>query len=100
MACATAMPMGCHAADTVLRTLRGQAPAPFGFAYMARCVSLGRRQAVVQLLDGDDRPRPTAIRGLPGAWVKEVILRAAAAMPSWEASSGAPLYAWPRGAAA
>ena len=37
-ACATALPMGAHAADVVLARLRGAQPQPFGMGYVLQCV--------------------------------------------------------------
>ncbi|MEQ1566879.1 MAG: FAD-dependent oxidoreductase [Myxococcota bacterium] len=97
MACATALPMGCHAADAALRLARGEAPAPFRFGYAMRCVSLGRRAGLVQGVDAVDRPT-WALGGRPAAVVKEGILRVAARIADWEATSRVSLYAWPAGA--
>lgn len=93
--CAVAMPMGCHAADTVVRHLRGGEPRPFQFGFFARCLSLGRGSGLFQLTHPDDAPRSTVIGGRAAAWIKEAILRSTVAMPEWEASAGVPLYAWP-----
>lgn len=75
MACATAMPMGAHAADVIASLLNGTQPAPFGFGYMLRCISLGRGDALVQFVDADDSPAQRILTGRRGAWVKELICR-------------------------
>ena len=95
MACATAMPAGCHAAATVLSLARGEAPAPFRFGYALRCVSLGRSRALVQGTRADDTPT-WAVGGRAAAALKETILIAAARMHRWEAGAPVPLYGWPR----
>ena len=75
MACATAMPLGGHVADTVLRALRGRAPRPHSNGFAAQCVSLGRKDAVVQFVRLDDRPTRLVWRRGLGAWAKETICR-------------------------
>lgn len=95
MACATAIPMGCHAADVVVRSARDTAPRPFGFAYVIRCVSLGRQRAIVQGVDAGDAPT-WALGGRPAIGVKTAIVRSAARLAHWEAGTGLPLYAWPK----
>lgn len=98
MACATAMPMGCHAAEVVARAARGEDPRPFRFAFAGRCVSLGRRRAVLQGVDGTvDRPT-WAVGGRSVAVFKETVLWAVARAADWEAGSGVPLLGWPKGA--
>lgn len=75
MACATALPMGAFVADDIVSGLRGQDAAPFSFGFLGVCISLGRRDAVVQATDRLDRPTWTAFRGKPGAYLKEGICR-------------------------
>lgn len=75
MACATALPLGAHAALSVVRDLRGQEPKPFTFGYAAQCISLGRHDALFQLVAKDDSPRTRVLTGRPGALVKEQIVR-------------------------
>jgi NADH dehydrogenase len=96
MACATAMPMGCHAADTVIRLLRGQEPRPLSFSFVARCTSMGRRRAVLQGTDPHDGAT-WALGGRTAAIMKETILRAAVSMHTLESSIGLPIYGWRAG---
>ena len=49
----TAIMMGAHGADTLAAQLRGEAPSAFGLSYVALGLSLGRRDGVFQLLDGN-----------------------------------------------
>lgn len=96
MGCATAMPMGAHAADEIVRAMRGRRAEPYRFAYALRCISLGRRRGLVLALDQDDRPRGRYFSGAIGAMIKEVICRFVIGMMKLEARvPGA--YAWPRG---
>ena len=71
MGCAVAMPLGGHAADTVLAMLRGTAPTGLDVGFAAQCISLGRRAGVIQLLTRADRPTAVHITGRAGAYVKE-----------------------------
>ncbi|MBX2801975.1 MAG: FAD-dependent oxidoreductase [Myxococcales bacterium] len=96
MSCATAMPLGAHAAETLIREDAGQQPRPFRFAFQLRCVSLGRRRALTQLVHADDTPRSRAFRGRLATWIKEAILWGTVHMARWETKSGRPLYRWPQ----
>jgi NADH dehydrogenase len=75
MACATALPLGAHAATSVLRDLHGEEPTPLKFSYAAQCVSLGRHDGLFQLVRADDSPRDRILTGKPAAMVKEQIVR-------------------------
>ncbi len=94
MGCVTAMPMGAQAADNLAAVARHEAPQPFHFAYAVQCISLGRHDALVQIVGADDSPRERIVTGRGGALVKEGIcqfttwsLRAEALFPG--------LYRWP-----
>lgn len=76
MACATAMPMGAHAAGNVATLLNGKVPRPFAFGFVVRCISLGRRRGLVQFTHPDDAPARRVITGWPAAVIKELICRA------------------------
>lgn len=78
MACATALPTGSHAARSALARMRGAEPDDLRFRYVLQCISLGRRDAVVQFVRADDAPTPRALTGRPAAVVKEMIVRGAA----------------------
>lgn len=75
MACATAMPMAAHVGDNLAALLHNQPQRPFQFGYAVRCLSLGRRDALVQFVDADDRPIDRIITGRAGVTIKEMILR-------------------------
>ncbi|MFF0528518.1 NAD(P)/FAD-dependent oxidoreductase [Nocardia amikacinitolerans] len=79
MACATALPTGKYAADAVTARMRGRDPRDLRFRYVFQCISLGRRDAVIQFLHADDTPARTVLRGWVGARVKELVVRGAAA---------------------
>lgn len=75
MACATAMPMGAHAADAIIAHRSGKQADPFSFAYALQCISLGRHNALVQWVHADDSPKDSIITGRMASWVKESICR-------------------------
>ena len=76
MTCSTAMPMGAYVADQLAAVIKGKpAPAPFRFGYVARCVSLGRRNAFLQLTRMDHSPREMVFTGWLGVQFKEMICR-------------------------
>ncbi|WP_117209897.1 NAD(P)/FAD-dependent oxidoreductase [Allorhizocola rhizosphaerae] len=71
MSCQAALPLGSHAADTVLSRIAGQQPANFSKGIAAMCVSLGRRAGVFQLAHRDDTAMWLHLTGRLGAKVKE-----------------------------
>jgi NADH dehydrogenase len=73
MGCAIAMPIGGHAADNVLATLRGTELAPLDVGFGAQCISIGRKAGLIQLLSRADEARPFRITGRPAAVVKEFV---------------------------
>jgi NADH dehydrogenase FAD-containing subunit len=75
MACATALPLGLHAARSVVRDLGGLEPRPLAFSYVSQCMSLGRRDGLLQFVDKDDSPRDRILTGRVAALVKEQIVR-------------------------
>ncbi|MDO5662462.1 MAG: FAD-dependent oxidoreductase [Brachybacterium sp.] len=80
--CALAVPMGVHAADEIVRSLQGRRAAPFRFGYVARCISLGRRDGLIQFVAADDTPTARAWSGRPAALAKELVCRLATAAPT------------------
>ncbi|WP_206751965.1 NAD(P)/FAD-dependent oxidoreductase [Kribbella sp. VKM Ac-2568] len=73
MGCASALPLGAHAAGTVLAAIRGQEPTRVSVGYVVQCISLGRRRGYIQAVRADDSPRPFHLGGRPAAMVKETI---------------------------
>jgi NADH dehydrogenase FAD-containing subunit len=99
MACASAMPMGAHAADQVVRLFAGEPLQPFKFQYKLQCVSLGRKRGLVISVDGDDRPSGQLVSGYKAALIKEGICRMViGALRLERMLPGA--YMWPRPARA
>ncbi|OLT46918.1 hypothetical protein BJF85_00080 [Saccharomonospora sp. CUA-673] len=77
MACATALPMGGAAGTAIAAALAGRDPGGLRFRYVNQCVSLGRRDGVIQLVDADDRSRRAALTGRVAARYKEAVVRGA-----------------------
>ncbi|MCW2880229.1 MAG: FAD-dependent pyridine nucleotide-disulfide oxidoreductase [Sphaerisporangium sp.] len=75
MACATALPLGLHAAKSVVRDLNGQEPQALQFAYAGQCMSLGRHDGLLQFVGKDDSPRDRVLTGKVAALVKEQVVR-------------------------
>ncbi len=94
MACATAMPMGAHAGDAVVRDARGEPPLPFRYTNTLQCVSFGRDDAMLLFLDADDRPTGRVVTGALAAFAKRVICAGVLATLRIERSLPG-LYVWP-----
>ena len=75
MVSASALPLGAHAADNVAALLKGDPSHLMRFSFVARCISLGRHDALVQRVNADDAPREQIFTGRFGALVKEAICR-------------------------
>ncbi|MGE0326523.1 MAG: NAD(P)/FAD-dependent oxidoreductase [Polyangiaceae bacterium] len=98
MACATAIPMGAHAADVVIAQLAGAVPLRFRYRNTVQCVSLGRHRGLLVFIDQDDQPTGRVLAGRWGALAKEFICRAVIGTLRLERIfPGA--YVWPGGGA-
>ncbi|WP_329034832.1 FAD-dependent oxidoreductase [Streptomyces sp. NBC_01725] len=75
MGCAAALPSGSQAAASIIADLRGEEPKPLNFSYHLQCLSLGRRDGLVQFVRADDSPRDRVLTGRPAAYVKEGVVR-------------------------
>lgn len=101
MACATGQPMAAHAVDNLIAQLKGEAQKPFVFGYFVQCISLGRRDGLIQFVHHDDSPKNQILTGWQAALFKESICRFA--FQSINVERRLPgIYRWPkpRGAAA
>lgn len=96
MSCASALPMGAHAADSILAHLEGRSPAQFSAGYLMRCISLGRRSGVIQPVAADDRPRSFAVRGRLAGLVKEKVCSLTLSWIEGEMHRSGS-FAWPKG---
>ncbi|MFF2508067.1 NAD(P)/FAD-dependent oxidoreductase [Streptomyces sp. NPDC058067] len=75
LSCATAMPQGAHAADTLARIVKGRTPEPYSMSYVGQAVSLGRRDGLLQVSRRDDTVRRLYVSGRAAALVKEGVCR-------------------------
>ncbi len=92
MSCQAAIPLGAHAADTILRRIEGKPPKAVNPKFISQCISLGRRAAVVQRTDSKDNPRSTVVSGRTGALIKEQICTSAL---KWGVNPRRPvMYTW------
>ncbi|NBE82066.1 NAD(P)/FAD-dependent oxidoreductase [Micromonospora rubida] len=73
MSCQAALPLGSHAADTVLSRIAGERPADFSKGIAAMCISLGRRAGVFQAAHRDDTAMGLHLSGRLGAKLKEAV---------------------------
>ncbi|MCT4353245.1 FAD-dependent oxidoreductase [Streptomyces sp. Je 1-79] len=73
MSCATATPMAWLAADALAARLTGRKVPETEIGYAAQCVSLGRRDGILQRVTHDDQVTSTVVTGRMGARIKELI---------------------------
>ncbi|WP_258067128.1 NAD(P)/FAD-dependent oxidoreductase [Arthrobacter sp. GMC3] len=73
MSCAAALPLGAHAADSIIALLEERPPAPISAGYVIKCISLGRRSGLVQAVRANDQPRRLLIRGRLASMAKEQV---------------------------
>jgi NADH dehydrogenase FAD-containing subunit len=93
-ACATALPMGAHAADVITARREGKAAAAFRMGYVLQCTDLGSGRGRVQFVHADDTERALAIDGRAGGFVKETVCRMTVRWLSQERDR-AGRYSWP-----
>jgi NADH dehydrogenase FAD-containing subunit len=80
MSCASGIPMAWQAADSVVARLTGGKLPSMPLGYVHQCISLGRRDAVIQLVTADDRAKASAPGGRLAARYKELVCTGAAFM--------------------
>jgi NADH dehydrogenase FAD-containing subunit len=80
MSCASGIPMAWQAADSIAARLTGGKLPNMPLGYVHQCISLGRQDAVIQLVTADDRAKPAAPGGRLAAGYKELICKGAAYM--------------------
>jgi len=96
MSCQAALPLGAHAADTVLAKVVGTAPAAIRVPMAGQCIGLGRHAGTVQLNHADDTPRRAYIGGRTGAFVKEQVCKWTLKWMRGEAETPGS-YSWAKG---
>ncbi|MDX3520218.1 NAD(P)/FAD-dependent oxidoreductase [Streptomyces scabiei] len=78
MSCASGVPGAWLAADTVAARLTGAKPPKNSIRYFQQCISLGRKEGLIQFVTADDRTLPKALTGRLAALYKEIICKGAA----------------------
>ncbi|MDJ0108177.1 oxidoreductase, partial [Rhodococcus erythropolis] len=92
MSCQAAIPLGVHAAETILHRLDGSPPLPVLPKFAGRCISVGRRQGVFQRTTRADEATGMFIAGRAGAFVKE---RVCSSTTEWAVTPRrSPFYSW------
>ncbi|HKQ16576.1 MAG TPA: FAD-dependent oxidoreductase [Steroidobacteraceae bacterium] len=75
MGCKSAMPAGAWAAENIARRLSGQPEQSLQYAVPFFCVSLGRRDGLIQMAAPDGSMTGRVLTHRRGAWFKEFICR-------------------------
>jgi NADH:ubiquinone reductase (H+-translocating) len=79
MSCASGVPMAWQAADAIAARLTGRAKFPKApLRYFNQCISLGRRDGIIQYVTADDRAKPSLLTGKLAARYKEMVCAGAA----------------------
>lgn len=78
MSCASGIPMGWQAAETLVAELHGREAPRVPLGYVTQCLSLGRRDGLIQPVRPDDTARAGALTGRAAALTKEQVCRGAA----------------------
>jgi NADH:ubiquinone reductase (H+-translocating) len=94
MGCVSALPMGAHVGENVARVLQNREPKPFPFAIVVRCLSLGRKDGLVQFTAADDAPTGRVWTRRAAVIVKEMICQMTYWVMRGELKLGIRLYHW------
>ncbi|MFF2780186.1 NAD(P)/FAD-dependent oxidoreductase [Streptomyces sp. NPDC058052] len=78
MSCASGVPMAWQAADALAARLAGVKVPRVAIRYFQQCVSLGRKEGLIQFVTADDRAKEKALTGRTAARYKELICKSAA----------------------
>ena len=78
MSCASGIPMAWQAADAIAARLTGGKLPNEPIRYFNQCISLGRKEGLIQYVTADDRAVPAALTGRLAAVYKELICKGAA----------------------
>jgi NADH dehydrogenase FAD-containing subunit len=78
MSCASGVPMAWQAADAVAARLAGTKVPRVPVRYFQQCISLGRKEGLIQFVTADDRAVDRALTGRVAALYKELICKGAA----------------------
>lgn len=78
MSCATGTPMAWQAADAIAARLTGKKTPKTPILYFNQCISLGRKEGLIQYVTADDRSVNAALTGRFAALYKELVCKGAA----------------------
>ncbi|MEU3772151.1 FAD-dependent oxidoreductase [Streptomyces sp. NPDC032472] len=78
MSCASGVPMAWQAADAIAARLTGTKVPRVTIRYFQQCISLGRKEGLIQFVTADDRALDRALTGRVAALYKELICKGAA----------------------
>ncbi|MER6569958.1 FAD-dependent oxidoreductase [Streptomyces sp. NPDC001093] len=78
MSCASGVPTAWQAADAIAARLTGGKLPKVPLRYFNQCISLGRREGLIQYVTADDRPVRAALTGRSAAVYKELVCKGAA----------------------
>jgi NADH dehydrogenase FAD-containing subunit len=77
MSCASGTPSAWQAADAIAARLTGGKQKDVPLRYFNQCVSLGRKDGLIQYVTADDRAVPRALAGRIAAVYKELVCKGA-----------------------
>ncbi|MDX3729806.1 NAD(P)/FAD-dependent oxidoreductase [Streptomyces caniscabiei] len=78
MSCASGVPTAWQAADAIAARLTGGKLPEIEIRYYQQCISLGRKEGLIQFVTADDQALPKALTGRIAAVYKEIICKGAA----------------------
>ncbi|MGW1166388.1 NAD(P)/FAD-dependent oxidoreductase [Streptomyces sp. NPDC002550] len=78
MSCASGVPTAWQAADAIAARLTGGKLPKVPLRYFNQCISLGRREGLIQYVTADDRAVRAALTGRSAAVYKELVCKGAA----------------------
>ncbi|MFD5617634.1 NAD(P)/FAD-dependent oxidoreductase [Streptomyces yangpuensis] len=78
MSCASGVPMAWQAADAIAARLAGTEVPHVSIRYFQQCISLGRKEGLIQFVTADDRAVDKTLTGRTAALYKELICKGAA----------------------
>ncbi|MFB7755882.1 NAD(P)/FAD-dependent oxidoreductase [Streptomyces sp. NPDC056121] len=77
MSCASGAPMAWRAADAIAARLSGGTPASAPLRYFNQCISLGRKEGLIQFVTADDRSVNRTLAGRFAVRYKELVCKGA-----------------------
>ncbi|MFE6767796.1 NAD(P)/FAD-dependent oxidoreductase [Streptomyces fimicarius] len=78
MSCASGVPTAWQAADAIAARLTGGKLPTISARYFNQCISLGRKEGLIQYVTADDRAVSAALTGRLAAFYKELVCKGAA----------------------